>query len=231
VPPDLTFLANRFGSDKGNAVGNAHNFTLLYAFLLERWRKDRFHMLELGLQGGGGNPMVYLNPDRAISDVPSVRMWLEYFPRARCIGFDCADFSRIKIPRFTFIRGNLSSESDLTQLARSVPELRLVVDDASHASYHQQLAFAHLFERVQSKGFYVIEDLDYQPSYESKLPACRKSHRVFTHFLKSGSLALPGLDARRARRVASLICDVFIHRNASAGPAAGSIKLIAIQKA
>jgi hypothetical protein len=231
VPPDLTFLANRFGSDKGNAVGNAHHFTLLYAFLLEPWRNDRFHMLELGLQGGGGNPMVYLNPDRPTTDLPSVRMWLEYFPRAHCIGFDCADFSRIRVPRFTFIRGNLSISSDLARLASAVPKLRLVVDDASHASYHQQVAFAHLFERVQSNGFYVIEDLDYQPPYESKLPACRKSHRVFTHFLKSGSLALPGVDARRARKVASLIRNVFIHRNASPGPAAGSMKLVAIQRA
>jgi hypothetical protein len=231
TPPDLTFLANRFGSDKGNAVGNAHNFTKLYAFLLEAWRRDKFHMLELGLQGGGGDPMVYLDPDRSVSDVPSVRMWLEYFPRARCVGFDCADFSRIRLPRFIFIRGNLSSSDDLARLANAVPELRLVVDDASHASYHQQVAFAWLFERVQPNGFYVIEDLDYQPPYESKLPACRKSYQVFAEFLRSGSLALPGVGARRARKIASLVRNVFIHRNASPGPAAGSMKLIAIQKA
>jgi hypothetical protein len=230
VTPNLTYLANCFGSDKGNAVGNAHNFTLLYAFLLERWRADRFHMLELGLQGGGGDPMVYLNPDRPISDVPSVRMWLEYFPHAHCFGFDCANFSRISMSRFTFIRGNLSNSDDLIGLAHAVPELRLIVDDASHASYHQQVAFAHLFERVQSNGFYVIEDLDYQPPYEAELPSCRKSHQVFAHFVKSGSLDLPGVDVRRARKLAGLIRNVFIHRNVSCAPAAGSLKLIAIQR-
>jgi hypothetical protein len=230
VPPNLTYLANRFGSDKGNAVGNAHNFTLLYAFLFEAWRGDRFHMLELGLQGGGGDPMVYLNPERPTSDVPSVRMWLEYFPRAHCFGFDCANFSRIKLSRFTFIRGNLSSSADLIGLAQAVPELRLIVDDASHASYHQQLAFAHLFERVQSRGFYLIEDLDYQPPCEAELPSCRKSHQVFAQFLKSGSLALAGVGERRARKLATLIRNVFIHRNAASGPTAGSMKLIAIQR-
>jgi hypothetical protein len=231
VPPNLTYLANHFGSDKGNSIGNAHNFTLLYAFLLERWRGDKFSMLELGLQGGGGDPMVYLNPDRPISDVPSVRMWVKYFPRAHCFGFDCADFSRIRLPRFTFIRGNLSSGSDLKRLAQAVPELRLIVDDASHASYHQQAVFAHLFERVQPNGFYVIEDLDYQPPYETKLPACPKSHEVFAQFVKSGTLALPGVSARRACRLASLIRNVFIHRNAVPGPTAGPMKLIAIQRA
>jgi hypothetical protein len=183
----------------------SHNFTLLYAFLLERWRADQFHLLELGLRGGGGDPMVYLNPERPTSDVPSVRMWLKYFPRAHRFGFDCADFSQIRLPRFAFVRGNLSSSSDLMRLAQAVPELRLIVDDASHASYHQQVAFAHLFERLQSNGFYVIEDLDYQPPYETKLPACRKSHQVFAQLAKSGTLALPGMADTQSRRLGSLL--------------------------
>jgi hypothetical protein len=230
VPPDLTFLANCFGTDKGNAVGNAHNFTLFYAFLLEAWRNDEFHMLELGLQRGDGNPMIYLDPERPTSDIPSVRMWLEYLPRVHCVGFDSADFSNITLPRFTFIRGNLSNRSDLERLGTAVPPLRLVVDDASHASYHQQAAFVRLFDRVESNGFYMIEDLDYQPPYESELPACLKTHEVFERFLTSKTLALPDVDDRRAREIAALIRGVFIHRNPSTGPMAGSVKLVAIQK-
>jgi hypothetical protein len=231
VPPDLTFLANRFGSDKGNAVGNAHNFTLLYAFLLEAWRDDEFHMLELGLQRGDGNPMVYLDPERLTSDVPSIRMWHEYFPRVHCIGFDSADFTNIRLPRFEFVRGNLSNGSDLERLVSAVPPLRLVVDDASHASYHQQFAFAKLFDRVEPNGFYIIEDLDYQPPYESELPTRLKTHEIFERFLTSKTLTLPDMEDRRAREIAALIRSVFIHRNPSSGPAAGSVKLVAIQKA
>ena len=229
--PDLTFLANRFGSDKGDGVGNAHNYTLLYAFLMEAWRNDEFHMLELGLQGGGGDPTVYLDPDRPTSDLPSVRMWLEFFPRARCFGFDYADFTSIRLPRFTFVRGNLSSSADLERLAGTVPPLRLIVDDASHTSYHQQCAFVRLFDRLQSNAFYIIEDLDYQPPYETALPACLTTYEVFERFVTCGSLILPGVDERRGREIASLIRNVFIHRNAARGPAAESVKLIAIHKA
>jgi hypothetical protein len=230
LSPNLTFLANRFGSDKGDAVGNAHNFTLLYAFLLEAWRNDEFCMLELGLQRGDGNPLVYLDPYRLVSDVPSVRMWLGYFPRARCIGFDAADFTGITIPRFEFIRGNLSEGADLKRLAQLVPSLRLVVDDASHASYHQQCAFVYLFDKVEPNGFYIIEDLDYQPPYETQLPETLKTYEVFERFLLSNKLTLPEIDAQRADALAAQIRSIFIHRNCSPGPAAGSMKLIAIQK-
>lgn len=229
--PNLTFLANSFGSDKGDAVGNAHNFTVLYSFLLEAWRKDEFHMLELGLQGGGGDPMVYLDPDRPTSDVPSVRMWLEFFPGAHCFGFDCSDFTHIKIPRFTFIRGNLSDRADLARLASAVPPLRFVVDDASHASYHQQSAFLKFFERLESNGLYVIEDLDYQPPYESQLPACVKTSEIFDRFLTTGLLRFPYIEDKNAQKVAALIKNVFVHRQVCNGPNAGSMKLVAVQKA
>ncbi len=228
--PNLTFLANRFGTDKGNAVGNAHNYTVLYSFLLEAWRNEQFYMLELGLQGGGGDPMVYLDLDRRTSDVPSIRMWLEFFPGAHCYGFDCSDFSNIKIPRFTFIRGDLSNRSDLDKLASAMPPLRLVIDDASHASYHQQIAFVRLFWRLESNGLYFIEDLDYQPSYESSLPSCMETHEVFQHFLETGSFKLPYVDHSGARNLATLIRNVFVHRNPSQGAGAGSTKLIAVQK-
>jgi len=229
-PPNLTFLANRFGSDKGDGVGNAHNYTVLYSFLLEAWRNDEFQMLELGMQRGDGAPMVYLDPKRQVSDVPSVRMWLEFFPTAHCYGFDCADFTSITLPRFTFIRGNVGNTRDLDKLVNTVPPLRLVVDDASHASYHQQIAFAKLFAKVESNGLYLIEDLDYQPPYETELPACLKTHEVFDRFLTGGSLTLPDTDNQLAREIASLIRNVFIHRSASNGESAGTMKLVAVQK-
>ena len=223
-------MANHFGSDKGDAVGNAHHFTLLYAFLLEAWRNDEFAMLELGLQRGDGNPLVYLDPHRPVSDAPSVRMWLEYFSRARCIGFDAADFTNIMIPRFEFVRGNLSEAADVKRLAQRVPPLRLVVDDASHASYHQQYAFINLFEKVEPNGFYIIEDLDYQPPYETQFPQTLKTHQVFEHFLLARELILPEIDGRHAVTTAAMIRNVFIHRNSLPGPSTGSMKLIAIQR-
>ena len=230
MTPNLTFLANRFGSDKGDGIGNAHNYTILYSFLLETWRNDKFQMLELGLQRAPGDVTVYLDPQRHVTDFPSIRMWLEYFSRAHCYGFDCADFANITAPRFTFIRGNLSNRSDLDRLAETVPPLRLVIDDASHASYHQQVAFAKLFTRMESNGLYIIEDLDYQPTYEMELPACLKTHEVFDRFSATGSLTLPDIDNRHACKLAGQIRNVFIHRQMSSEKRVGPVKLIAVQK-
>lgn len=227
---DLNTLANRFGTDKGDGVGNAHHYTILYAFLLQAWRLQEFNILELGLERGNGDVMVYLDPDRPIQDVPSIRMWLEYFPKAKCYGFDNADFGGILLPRFTFIRGNLSSDADLARLTRTVPPLRLIVDDASHASFHQQVAFLSLFDRVEPNGFYIIEDLDYQPPYEAELPQCLKTRDVFEKFSTSAQLQLPATGERCAA-IAAQIRNVFIHQNPPTGPLAGITSLVVVQKA
>jgi hypothetical protein len=230
APPSLTHIANRFLTDKGSTFGNAHNYTQFYTFLLESWRHQKFNMLELGLQGGGGDPLVYLNPDRPITDVPSIRMWLEYFPQAHCFGFDYSDFSSIRLPRFTFVRGNLSNDQDLRALANALPPVRLVIDDASHASYHQQRSFASLFEHVESNGFYIIEDLDYQPPYEHQMPPCLKTRDVFSRFVETGQLILPGVNEEGSEKLASSVRNVFVLRHASNDASAGMIRLLAIQK-
>jgi len=45
---------------------------------------------------------------------------------------------------------------DRTEIARAIEEIKpapdIVVDDASHASHHQQNAFLEIFPRLQSGG-------------------------------------------------------------------------------
>ena len=56
---------------------------------------------------------------------------------------------------------------DLARIAAAAPGYDVIIDDASHASPHQQLAFRHLFPRLRSGGLYIIEDLHWQsPVYE-----------------------------------------------------------------
>src|SRR5271163_4394240 len=141
----LTAIANKYGSDKGDTVRHAHHYTKVYEFLFEAWRSDAFSMLELGLQWGDWFASTNAVAGRSVSDIPSVRMWLEYFERARVFGFDISDFGGLVIDRFTFVRGDAGSVADLERLAKGLPPLRLIVDDASHAAFHQQLTFAKLF--------------------------------------------------------------------------------------
>jgi hypothetical protein len=229
MAPSLTELANHYGSDKGDIVGNAHNYTLLYQFLFEQWRTHSFSFLEIGLERG--EIVEYRNRERPVTDAPSVRMWLDYFPLAQCYGFDNADFTFLQLPRFTFIRGDLSSKPDLRAAARIVPDLRFVVDDGSHASWHQQSAFIQLFPKIEPAGYYLIEDLDFQPPYEAQLPRCEKTADIFLEFAKTQKLRLSNVADEVRQEIESGIGNILIFRGGSAEVGLAPVKMIGIQKA
>jgi hypothetical protein len=149
---ELTRLANRYGSDKGNRAFGRHYYTRFYHQLLAHLRNRRITLLEIGLR----HP--YEDHDAV---APSLRMWRDYFPYAQLIGFDIADFSSVSISNCRIVRGDMSSRGDLSQLFALGP-FHIVID-GSHASAHQQIALACLFPHVVPGGFYFIEDLNSQP--------------------------------------------------------------------
>ena len=57
----------------------------------------------------------------------------------------------------------------------------IVIDDASHASHHQQNAFLELFPALPSGGLYVIEDLRWQPDAFER-PGITKTAQLFRGF-------------------------------------------------
>lgn len=169
----LSQLADRYGSDKGGRHGDRHRYAELYDLLLHNERGSLGKMIELGLARGGPE-----DPHGTVDrhcDSPSVRMWLDYFPKARIIGFDVSDFSHLEHDggRFRFLRGDCGREADLIRLREtSGNDVDLIIDDASHASFHQQLALKTLFAALRPGGLYVIEDLHWQPPHvEARLPA------------------------------------------------------------
>lgn len=159
LPANLTDLAARFGSDKGAAK---HRYTELYHMLFHPLRQQPITFLEMGLQIGG--PEHGQSADRETTDLPSVRMWLEYFPKARIHGLDVSDFGWFAQDRFTFHRCDMDDRAALAASAANLPPLDIVIDDASHASHHQQNAFLELFPRLKPGGLYIIEDLRWQPA-------------------------------------------------------------------
>jgi hypothetical protein len=115
-------------------------------------------------------------------------MWLAYFSAAEIVGFDLTDFSEIRHERFRFVQGDLSSADDLRRLADDRAGFDVIVDDGSHASPHQQLAFKYLFPKLASGGIYIIEDLHWQsPVFENLVPGTPKSADFFGAWLDRGS--------------------------------------------
>ncbi|WP_059413229.1 hypothetical protein [Cupriavidus basilensis] len=183
--PSLTDLANGFHSDKGTIHPEPHSYTLVYDMLLQPRRAAVRDMLEIGLCAGG--PEVGNDAGRQPPDAPSVRMWLQYFPHAMVQGFDISDFSFFQHPRFRFTRGDAGRAADLQAAVAGTDGYDLIIDDGSHASFHQQLAFLHLFPHLRPGGLYIIEDLHWQsPYYEGQLPPTMRTAELIEHWFRTG---------------------------------------------
>ncbi len=175
---NLTDLADRYGSDKGTIK---HRYTELYHMLFNPFRHRKINFLEMGLLIGG--PEHGIDKDRKTEDLPSIRMWMEYFTKANIHGLDVSDFSWFEHERFTFHRCDMD---DRDEIRRAMGEIRtgldIVIDDASHASHHQQNAFLEIFPKLNSGGLYVIEDLRWQPKpYEQA--GITKTAALFRSFI------------------------------------------------
>jgi hypothetical protein len=163
----LTSLADRFGSDKGTLF-NGHGYTRVYSRLFQPLRGDSIVFLEVGLHRFEADKRRPGNVEGGVvsataTKAPSLAMWQAFFSKAKIFGFDIDDFSSVSMERCTILRGDMSSSSDLERLVQAIGgPIDVVIDDASHASHHQQIALGHIFPHVRSGGLYIIEDLCWQ---------------------------------------------------------------------
>ena len=177
---NLTDLADRYGSDKGSSK---HRYSELYQMLFIPYRNRAISFLEMGLQIGG--PEHGKSADRATTDAPSVRMWLEFFPKAKIHGLDVSDFSWFNDQRFAFHRCDMDRRENIRNAVSDITSLDIVIDDASHASHHQQNGLLELFGKVKSGGLYIIEDLRWQPK-EMETLGYPKTAALFQGYLETG---------------------------------------------
>jgi SAM-dependent methyltransferase len=177
---NLTDLANKYGSDRGALAGSKHRYADLYELAFRHIRDQPIVLLEIGLAPKG--PEIDGSVEQRL-DSPSVSMWLEYFPSAEIVGFDIRDFSHLWHERFSFIRGDCGSRQALAQLADENERFDIIIDDASHASYHQQLSFIMLFPKLAHGGLYIIESLHWQsPYFQPQLPQTPTTGLLFSSY-------------------------------------------------
>jgi hypothetical protein len=191
----LTRLANKYGSDKGNLVHGAHNYTRVYNQVLRGLRQKKISLLEIGLL----HPLEGIPKGRA----PSMQMWREYFPHAELTGFDLRDFSNVSIRNCKIIQGDAGNQDDLLKVSDRAP-FNVVIDDASHASHHQQIALGTLFRFVSPEGIYIIEDLHWQPPND--LPP--KTIEVLRRILATGLIDSPHFAPQQATYLRDHIASI-----------------------
>jgi hypothetical protein len=195
-------LCNAAGTDKGTESvtgdGVPHCYALEYFRLFEASREEAFSLLEIGL-----------DKHHPPLDAPSLRAWREFSPNADLYGFDVNDFAFFQQERTHTFCGDQSSHDDLQRFLDESdrPKFRIVVDDGSHASSHQQISLATLFGHVEPGGVYVIEDLGWQPFPES--PTTR---HVLSAFVERGTIDSPFIGNAEARYLEQAIDHVEIRR-------------------
>ncbi len=162
--PTLAALADRYGSDKGFNLLNAHGYTRVYESILGSGRNQPLRILEIGLL----HPALHQqqrNSTGAFDKAPSLQMWADYLPQAAVFGLDIEDFSAFSHPRIRVLRADQGDRASLARAAQEAGgEFDVIIDDGSHASHHQQITLGALFPHLKSRGLYVVEDLHYQPA-------------------------------------------------------------------
>lgn len=140
---DLTKLGRVFGTDKVDAshTRNGLAYTDVYERYLRSWRLRRFTLLELGVWRGN-----------------SLRMWNAFFPRATVVGLDLEPAAVERAPEFEIAVGSQADPDVLDGILARHPDVRLVVDDASHITSLTIASFRHLFPRLPRGSLYIIED-------------------------------------------------------------------------
>jgi hypothetical protein len=193
---DLTALANLHRSDKGDLWFQRHNYTRVYNALFEAVRNEPIRFLELGLlhraDRSWKNVAARERGGAVGNRAPSLEMWSSYFPRANIVGFDINEFPGVSVPRCTILQGDMSSREDLAQVTRDGVPFDVILDDASHASHHQQIAFGYLFKALAPGGMYIIEDLNFQPA-EVEKPDSVKTKAILRDWWRTGRIQSPYL--------------------------------------
>jgi len=184
---NLTDLADARGSDRGSM---RHQYTQLYNMLFQPLRQRKLRIVLIGLDGGLGvsDPVAAEATARHTAE-----MWLEYFPKAQFTALDTAPACPVTDDRMTYIQSDFETPATIAEAVDFSPDI--VIDDATHASHHQQNAFRALYPKLASGGIYAAEDLRSQPPSLEKQGVV-KTAALFQGYLETGIFEHPDEEAR-----------------------------------
>jgi alkaline ceramidase TOD1/glycosyltransferase MUCI70-like protein len=205
APIELNRLANKFKSDKGDLYYHRHFYTRVYDHFLSPLKEEEITILEIGLPG---HDIQATSPGGPLIQVPSLSMWCEYFSRAHVHGIDTQDFSNFEDDRVTITRADQLDRIALGKVVqRCRYPIKVVVDDGSHASKHQQISLAYLFPHLASGGFYFIEDLNDQPPHLEE-PGTIKTRDLLRAILASKPSSSVFIEKSEIDYLAANIADI-----------------------
>lgn len=130
------------GTDKAST---GHGYSLHYGELFAPLQHEPVVLFEIGVWEGA-----------------SLHAWARYFDHAdsHLFGFDCDTwrYKHLDDPRANVITADATTET-FGHMMEVMPRPTIVIDDGSHREIDHRATFAILWPRLQSGGFYCIEDL------------------------------------------------------------------------
>lgn len=138
---NLDQIFERHGSDKSTANG-WHGYSRVYEPLFEPMRNKPIRLLEIGVSFGA-----------------SIKSWLYYFPSASIAGVDVANDFKCDDKRYVFAQGDQGNRAFWDSFNPFLAPWTICIDDGPHTIGHQTRSFDALWPKVESGGFYIIEDV------------------------------------------------------------------------
>lgn len=154
----LTEINNSFEADKQTDKGK-HGYLDIYERYFQSAKDIELTLLEIGIWSGS-----------------SLRLYEKYFSKAKIIGIDksqdCLNscLNSYLIPRSDVYKVDQSNPEDLIEFSKN-KSFDIIIDDGSHYPLDQILSFKILFERLNSGGVYIVEDL--HVGYQKAFKGCR----------------------------------------------------------
>jgi hypothetical protein len=197
--PALIDLADRFRTDKNRITDYHHGYARIYDRLLSSRRFSLRRLMEIGLSNWN------------LTEVPSVGLWLSYFPYCRVTGVDRGDFSALHNERFSAFVCDQSKRDQVRAVAAQLEagSFDVIIDDGSHASFDQQMTFREFFPLLADGGWYFVEDLDWTPPDEdtSKITPTKRLLREIRQYGSARSIDPLGVSALSAEIAEILFFD------------------------
>ena len=198
----LDELANFYKTDKGTEYygSSRHGYAPIYDSILSKWRSLDINMLEIGIcmEGTEGGH--------------SVRMWQDYFEKAKIYTFDIVDMSRLENQTIKFYQGNQSKRDDFEKMLNKFnnPKFEFILEDGSHIHEHQIISFAALFQHIVSDGYYIMEDV----TIPDRPVCCQrndKTYETIINFIKTKKFESQHILPEEQKYLEENIKDVQIH--------------------
>lgn len=219
---DLTRFLNEAGSDKGLGLLGRHYYSRVYSKVFSEIRHKQLNFVEIGLlrpdRDGRRSTAGAEGESNAVAHcAPSLVAWNKWFPNASIVGFDIDDFSAASTASITIIQGDMSSPEDLSLIiAQCEGGIDIVIDDGSHVSHHQQIAFSVLFPHLRANGLYCIEDCHWQDPSLERADAV-KTRDLLRLFRYSGEIVSPFISFESSKLLEAMIGDVVFYDSIEAG--------------